>query len=438
PWQVPIGYLFLLILVGLVIRDKLYLLLTPLSKWRALAVWIAALIAAVLIIAYLRSSWDDLKLMAQTIYPGHRRTNGGDRPLWRPFAGVYNLGTVYNGFYEFIRGVKFPINQSEAASFYLLFPALIPLLALSRKCRESFGLTAWLIAAYLVFMLIFYKVGLPDWTARLTLFNRVTSDRLVIVIGLASIIVCLRAAQCAKKLWGAGMGGREKTIAILSAATMAGIFCLCGLLLAAANGGNPPAQFIVFASLMGGYASYCLAAGRVRAFCAVIGIALVATVITFNPLSTNLDYIYESELAHQIVRLNKAADRPLWICYGDDGYGGYGGVLVSTLGGRVVSGITWPPPMDFWHELDPSRKYESIYNNYTHVFLHYSNDQTVTISSPRFVVLDLKISPDNSVLTKMGAKYILAMDESAAEVDTSRFPLVYKSNSGEFSIFEIP
>jgi hypothetical protein len=160
--------------------------------------------------------------------------------------------------------------------------------------------------------------------------------------------------------------------------------------------------------------------------------------------------LYRSELAEQIQRLDKAADRPLWVCYGS-GKGRYANlspvaltsrpdtaVLVTVLGGRTVSGVQWPPALDFWHALDPSRAYEEFYNRFSLVYLHYTDDDTVSFSLANFRILDVTIRPDNPVLRQMGAKYILATDDSARQINTVRFPLIYKSPTADFSIFEIP
>jgi hypothetical protein len=177
--------------------------------------------------------------------------------------------------------------------------------------------------------------------------------------------------------------------------------------------------------------------GRAKAFCGVVGISVLATVSVFNPLSTNLDYIYKSELAEQIEKLNKQGDRPLWVCY-ESSFGSYSGVLVGTLGGRTVSGLQWPPALDFWHALDPERRFERYYNSFNFVYLDYTQDGTVSVSISQDLVIKLTISPDNPVLKAMGARYILAMGDASQSIDRNKFPLIYASRTGAFSIFEIP
>ncbi|HYM01067.1 MAG TPA: hypothetical protein VEZ90_19065, partial [Blastocatellia bacterium] len=221
------------------------------------------------------------------------------------------------------------------------------------------------------------------------------------------------------------------------------LFALTGLVLSARTHGFPPSFAIALVSLGSGYASYCMVAGNTRTFCALILVALLPLVWLYNPLSTNLDYIYKSELAQQIEKLDQGSERPLWVCYGEGkpnfwSPGSYGGLLVSTLGGRAMTGIQWPPAVDFWRALDPTRKYEKYYNDYAHVYLLYTNGDEVSFSSPGAQSLYVKIAPDNQVLKQIGAKYILAMDDAVNQIDINKYPLIYKSRDGFFSIFEIP
>src|SRR5262249_5496481 len=146
--------------------------------------------------------------------------------------------------------------------------------------------------------------------------------------------------------------------------------------------------------------------------------ATVATTAFFNPLSTNLDYIYKSEVAREVMTLDKQAGHPLWLCYGS----AYPGTLVTMLGGRALSGVQWPPQMEFWRQLDPTGAYDFAYNRYAHVFMSYGSDpETVTFANPNPVILQVTISPSHPVLKSMGVRYILAIGESQYDVDRSKF-----------------
>src|SRR5581483_6650590 len=117
-----------------------------------------------------------------TIYPGRRVSTGGDYSFAMLFKGVYNL---------FTNELEIPAlkNESEAASFYYLFPAVLLALPLSARLRRGLGVVGWTMIFYIAAMLLFILVGLPEKVARLTLLSYIPSYRADLTIGLASIIL---------------------------------------------------------------------------------------------------------------------------------------------------------------------------------------------------------------------------------------------------------
>jgi hypothetical protein len=193
---------------------------------------------------------------------------------------------------------------------------------------------------------------------------------------------------------------------------------------------------VIIASALIGLLAYFMLRGRSFVFCSVLGVAVVATSALFNPLSTNLDHIYESELAGQILKFDKLTDdRPVWVCYG----GVFPGVLVTVLGGRSISGTHWPPQLSLWRALDPTGGgYEKVYNRFAEVTLQYQSDpQWVFFNHPTDGTLNVVISPKYPGLKQIGARYILAMDEAQKDIDADNFPVLYRSPSGRFSIYSI-
>ena len=78
-------------------------------------------------------------------------------------------------------------------------------------------------------------------------------------------------------------------------------------------------------------------------------------------------------------------------------------MLITTLGGRALSGVQYPPQLDIWHTLDPNRLYENVYNRYAEVSFDYSPDDTkVSFYNPQEGEMRVVISPNNSLLKSVG------------------------------------
>src|SRR6266571_2993107 len=398
PWQVPVGYLFLFVFVGLFIRDGLYHSFKLRSKYRMLCLIGALALASGLTLSFLFTCLPDLKVMSNTIYPGKRVSVGGDYSFAMLFKGLYNLATI--------RSVEPKIgDESEASSYYYLFPAVFVGILLSRRLRTKLGLMGWLLIAYLAAILVFLLAGVPERVARATLLSYVPPYRADIAVGLASIILCVYALALIKDVKTEAGDGWSRLVPAMTALAVAALFFLHGVALMKATEAFPPANALVLVSLLGGILSYCLLAGRAAIFCGALAVIAVATTALFNPLATNLDHIYKSELAQQIVRFNnQSVERPLWLSYG----GVYPGMLITALGGRSLTGVQWPPQLSLWRSLAPNAPgYERAYNRYAEVSLEYrENPNWVSFRNPNQGVLIVGLDPRYPALKSLGARYV--------------------------------
>jgi hypothetical protein len=441
PWQIPLGYLFLMLLLAMVFRDRLYLRLWPMAGSRVLAILTAISIAGAVIAAFLITCMPDLKVMASTVYPGHRASDGGTYKLRVFFRGMYNLISVYSAPAELG-------NQCEASSFYYFFPGILLALAFSRQLRSRVGLIGLTLAVYLLLLSIFAFLPLPASIAKVLLLNYAARGRTDIAFGLASIILSVIVLAAVTPV-GAQSGQNtqlrsERAAPVLASIGFATVVFVTGVLLSLVAGGFPPVSAAMLAALVCGLAAFCLLAGKPRVFCYLVGAAVIATALFFNPLSTNLDFLYKSELAQKIVELNgvpapagfsEREQRPLWLCYGL----AYPEVLVQILGGRALPGIQWPPQLDLWRRLDPSGAYEDVYNRYAHVQLAADATQPQpAFTSPKDDTMVVSVSPTDPVLASMGARYVLAMYKYQADMDRLGLPVLYKSPGGSFTIYSIP
>ena len=429
PWQVPAAYFVLFLFASIIVRDKLHVSIGARLRQRSVYIAAAFLVGGGLSLAWLLACLPDLKAMSNAVYPGQRISLGGDYSLALLFKGMYNLATIYNA----PQGLR---NQSEAASFYYLFPAVFVGLYLSRKLARNLGVVGWMLVGYITAALIFLFVGLSPTLSKLTLLRYVPSYRADLTIGLASILLSMRVLTVTKALRKRTFDRRDKQWPWLASGAVILLLVLHALGLIRETDGFPSGRVALLTALMGGFASYCLLSGHSRIFCTVVFAAVLGTTVLFNPLATDLSHIYDSELAQEITRLSReSSPPPLWVCYG----GSHTGVLVTLLGGRSVSGIHFPPQLSMWRVLDPDGLYEKAYNQYAEVSLDYLQDAgRMSFSSPHDGELRVFVSPDYIGLKTLGARYLLLAGEAQGYVPTDNFRLVFKTTNGGFSIFEFP
>jgi hypothetical protein len=430
PWMVPLGLLFFLVFVGLFARDKLYRFGPDARKSFFIGTALAVIVAGGLLAAFFITVMPEVKIMRETVYPGGRTSLGGGYEFSMLFKGLYNTLTNYGAYHS-------PVgNQSEAASFYQLLPAVFVALVLRPRLARGIGIVGWLLIFYIVFIVLFMLTGFPQWLAKMSLFSFTIPRRVDIGLGLGSILlvmVCLNATvrdAAHSRKW-------QSIVPSITAFVVVVFFAIAGLLLRKlCRHQFPDYSAIAFAACVMGVCAYLLAAGSARAFCLVMGTVVVLTSWFFNPLTRGFGGVYDGELASQIRKLNEeAGNRPLWLCYGPH----YTSVLASAVGARSIAGIYYNPQFDIWHKLDPDRKYHDLYNRVGHFSLACSNQaDVVEFKLHRKTTVVILISPYNAVLREMGARYVVATDSHQSALDAMNLTTLYESRDGWFTIYEIP
>jgi hypothetical protein len=191
---------------------------------------------------------------------------------------------------------------------------------------------------------------------------------------------------------------------------------------------------IAISAVMAGL-SWSIAAGRRLMFAVPLALIQVATTFWFNPLATNLDHVYQSELATAIRAMKeRAGSRSTWAVFG----GMHIGPLIEVLGDRALTGPQWPPQLRAWSVMDPEGKSFEAYNRYAEVsFFQWSDPTTISFQNPTEGFLRVNISPANPRLKLLGVRYVLLFDKQQVPVDETKLRRVYSSGSGHFTIYEL-
>ena len=323
--------------------------------------WLAG---ALLLVALVLTPWaleclPTLRIEAQTIYPGQRRTDGGDLPWYRYLSGLFTLGMDEN---RRLLG----LNVCEAANFYPLW--LVPLglgawTGLRRVAgrREGFktslanhGMEV-MLAAYLAVLTLYCLVPLPAWFCDLTLLSRETGRR---------------------SLLGLGVGGTLLLVLALAARPARGWRLTPPVGLATLGWSLGVAGFLY------GYHAALLKSLPASALWVSAGSALVAVLAYFfgprwllptlwlaaavgklalvNPVCVGLPELWDSPMVRSLAATVRAEPSARWAVYGS----AVGAELIKTTGARLINGTHVIPDPDLIHRLDPDGQNFDRYNRY--------------------------------------------------------------------------
>ena len=456
-WQVPLTWLCLALLGGLLVRDRAWATWTTTWRWRFGALAGAALLAGVLLASYVHATLPALRALMGTVYPGSRFHAGGGYPFSWLLRGYYNLWTFNDWFTAFG-------NSSEAGSFFYLFPAVGFAWLVWPGLRQRMGLFGWILICALVALLIYMFVGYPRLLAAVTLMGRCHPPRADLPLGICSILLCCLALRHSAPLPAnpATPDDARRAIWVPRAAA------LFMLLLMALHAFAVRAEIPQIADVRGLVALLCLAVallshallrGQVRAVAAALVVSLFFTCFPFNPLARGTGSVQDTELVRAVAQIERdtaaaaapsgSPGRPLWLCYGRIALPSVCGSLIAIAGGHSLTAVHQYPQLDLWRRFDPDRAQENAYNRYAHVELRLpTGEKPVEFigsgssfggpDAPAPDVLAVRIAPGHPVLRQLGARFVVVLGDDQDDMEFWGMTRRYQAESRKFSIFELP
>ena len=91
PWQVPLSYLYLVILIGYILTHKRYNIIKQGIKWKASILIIALFVLGIFLYHYYTLVKETYDILLNTAYPGKRLTNGGDLENGKLFSDFFGM-----------------------------------------------------------------------------------------------------------------------------------------------------------------------------------------------------------------------------------------------------------------------------------------------------------------------------------------------------------
>lgn len=430
-WQVPLVF----VLLGFI----LYVILENRKNFRfgikdaAVIVIGCAGVTAVILYAMNKSA-ETIRITSQTVYPGERFETGGGC-----FANINEyINNIWMTLTGYVPGTG--NNVCENSRFIDFFPlCYIPAFVVLIRDRIKDKLLIILTALSLFFG-IWCVAGFPSFLAKITFMYNSPAGRTVIIFGFCNIMLLIRGMALMTKPLGRGVSAAAAGVCVLVPAVSNFVFngsfyaeqTLPKLALFAAS-------VIVFAAVF--YLVLRRGAKNVRP---VLGVLVFAVAFTggmlVNPLRRGVDAIENVPWVSEINEIGNSAensgdgsyDRRLWLV--DNEF--LPASNLPLLCGRTTFNATAVyPDMETLGVLDPTGRYNEIYNRYAHITSVIVAEGEPRFESggadDRFIVY---LTLDDA--KKIGVYYITSR-RSLDGMETENTKLVRLNDSSEYYIYKL-
>ena len=391
PFQIPLCWLGVVFLIGLWYanqkdrRDALGLL------------WLGTALAAIALI--LVPFWFDVRgtldIVANTVYPGRRRSLGGDLSFLKIFSGVI-------GFFQIEEAQpRVYDNICEASNFYPFWVPVALAIFVARVRHKILVSPLFLaLGSFLVAMTLYCAAKLPFLFMRASLLSFATEKRALLAIGLANIFFCCLFFD----------RYRERILSNRSAAVIGSAFWLAIAALLWTLWKEDPIFFskklrIALPLAINGALLALFFWERSRQWTpAALVTLLYLSNAGINPIMRGLSPLIDSPAFSAIGKIHAAEPDAKWIVYDSR----YFAQLVKASGTSVFNGTKIVPDLPFLYQLDPGGAHDWIYNRYANIVCElprYGYQVSAGLANPDLYIWFL--APDLPTLQKAGYKYAL-------------------------------
>ncbi len=399
PHQVPLVYLSCCIIIGVLsTRFRSVLSQLLMDRFRLTFVVLTLVFTAGLLFLFYCDTKYTLKVFVDTVYPGMRRSTGGE----------ISIAKIFNGFFGiFMSERNFPRiwgNVCESSNFFLLFPVPMMLFGWEWLRQKKVSALNAGFALYIAIILLWLIWGFPKPVAQVTLFDRVPGARSVLSLGIASIIwTCLSLHRIT----------RENTVYTLKFKISVTAIMFIGVLIYAFYFNVVTESFasvsqIIIACAFVTVASFLLLGRKALLFAGLILIPNIMVHSMVNPICIGLKPILSHPLYERINHIVRQAPDSKWIVYRTPN------MTMPLLanftyagGAKVFNGLKYIPNLDEMKELSSKDNDIEIYNRYGYISL-----SPVTGSEVSFGLLEgdlymISVDPGNDCWKRLGITYCL-------------------------------
>lgn len=411
PIQIPLGILILIFLIYTFKQDEKYKKLTIFDYFICLSIII---VLGSFIIHFYKVSYEQIKLIGNTVYPGKRISVGGGVPVESLLYYLFSWLIPFKDITTFS-------NNCDVSSFISLFP-FIPgvFLFVNKKIYKEFRFLKYLIW-FSVFQLIWMLFTFPKWFAKITLLSYVTSERLEIVFGLTCIyilVILLANIKEIKYRWSINKMLTILDIFFIIVIFKSNIYLYLGLYLT------------VFTLIYINLIIYYLLKKNQNMAIILIGIFVFVSGAFVNPIVKGLGSMYNNNLSKEIRQINNVSSGT-WVGANGLVYGDY----LITNGVKSYNCVNYYPDFDKWNKLDRSGKFNNIYNRYAHIEVDFTYDKTNFILNQKdFFSVELNY---DDLINKTEIDYIMSKGKIDPKEKYKVFKELYFDKQSNIYLYKI-
>ena len=351
--EIPFAYVFLMFVIWVAVQTREQWL--PHLRECALILGGAILVLLCLVVGIFLFSAEAIQALTSTVYPGSRVLSGGGGSLLDLFAWLKNL--------------LLPIdpdrlahtNPCEDATFFSLFPcgSLFALLMTFRNRKKDLLLR--LLLALQTFFVVFFLIDIPQWLAKLTLMSNVSSSRLPVIIGFLEVALLLRSLSLYKETF-------HRRVNLFEGIVLSALFTAvaCNVFAGITTGFQdvPVYRLLLFLPAILLFLLPLNEDGE-RGLVGTLLVVLGVSGLCVNPIQQGAPAL-DLPIVQEIRQITEQDPDGVWLA-DDNGYPF--GNLPLLAGAPCINSTNVYPNLETWYRLDPDRKYESVYNRYSHIWV---------------------------------------------------------------------
>ena len=393
--QLPITLFFIALLVAVLVRDKDKIVF---NRQTAVILFFVFLISLGVILEFILTSFNELKIVSQTEYPSKRFFMGGDGKIDDLFTNLTVLFLPKVDMSLPIDGARYPFFcNTEIASFIHFFPILLLVyMKIKKRLKQEKNRDFYVgqtMFYCLLFFMFFLCVGFNETLAKLTFFKVVR--RTYLIYGFVAVVF---GVWCFNMLW-----TKRKILKTGEIYFYAGAHCFFLLTMITRDlrryiaGRFLVLEIFVFTLIF---------------LFAMLGLKKMCGIITFcvmfigggrvNPVCVGISPITNHPISQFVAENIKENPDDLWVVMGQDGYVISGFLMCN--GARVVSGTQFYPDLKMWNSLKLDEKNYEIYNRYAHKAFIFTNEEERMFLAGLDNIL-IYIKPET--LKKLNVKHVL-------------------------------